>query len=755
MGGGWSWAVVAIGAMGLYWMPVRHDTGASHRVARGMGMIVGMVLAWGVSHPLTAPLPPESGVYVIRAIKESPRRTARQPPRVVALATANGHPGSVRLLLPRAFSPGDIIAIQGKRLPPSLPTNPGQRDPSGKDRRHRITGTIAVHRADWVGRQWVNPIPQLMGVIRQRLIGGTEQLFPHPYSDLLIGLTIGDDGVALPSDMTDMYTQSGLTHLLVVSGSQVSLLIGLQTGVLMRLALPPATRMGVMVISNALFYVLCGGGVSILRAILMSDIAMGAALFRRQLSMWHTMLATTALMALIDPGSVGDLGAHLSLVATASLVWGVPWLSARLTRCPEWSRTPLAMVMAPFVMTAPLTIGALGTLSPASLLTNALALPVIECLVPVGLLAIVSGVVCPPLGQFLAPLCTVAMSFINQVAMLGTLIPWGSLQLPPPPPWLTMAWMVVLARWVIPDWHWIPFRAGLTLLVLSATLTWAIMGAVTPQPLRVICLDVGQGDATLLIMPTGYSLLIDTGNRLPGQSPNRGDYAGTVILPALRYYGVTRLDALVITHEDMDHMAGVGSLIRHIPVGTIMGRPAAPLQALAGKRPIVPIPFDTEWVFESRESGPIRLRWLRTPDASESNDRSICMQLIAPSIRFLFTGDGMEVAERALVLRYGEALKSDVLHVGHHGSLTSSHPWFLKTVGARWGVISVGRDNTYGHPHPTVMRRLHQHGMRPLRTDREGAIEWTIHRDGVQMRRWGVGGNALISNKKPLGDLKG
>ncbi|NDD67357.1 DNA internalization-related competence protein ComEC/Rec2, partial [bacterium] len=628
-------------------------------------------------------------------------------------------------------------AIQGTPLAPSTPTNPGQRDPQAMDRRHRIMGTIAVHRATRVGHQWVNPLPHWMGTLRHHLITGTNRLFPHPYADLLIGLTIGDDGVTLPTDMTDRFTQSGLTHLLVVSGSQVSLLIGLQSGLLMRLPIAPFWRMIFMLISNSLFYILCGGGVSILRAILMSDIAMGVALCHRRLSTWHTLLLTISVMTLLDPGCLGDLGAHLSLAATASLLWGVPWLSARLGRFPEWSRTPLALVVAPFVFTAPFTIGALGTVSPASLLTNALALPIIECLVPVGLLTIVCGAVFLPLGPILAPACTVAMSLMNQIAMMGTLIPGGLLHLPSPPPWVTWGWVWLLAHWVIPEWQWIPYRRGLTLLILSASLTWALMGTVLPRPLRVICLDVGQGDATLLIMPTGYTLLIDTGNRLPGQSPHRGDYAGTVILPALRYYGVTRLDTLLITHEDMDHMAGVGTLLRHISIGQIMGRPSAPLQAMVGNRAIEPIPFDTDWVFEARGAVPTRLRWLHTPYASESNDRSICLQVLTPSIRFLFTGDGMENAERSLVMRYGSRLRSDVLHVGHHGSLTSSHPWFLQTVRAQWGVISVGQRNTYGHPHPTILRRLYQHGMHTLRTDREGAIEWTIRPKGIDLRQWG------------------
>ena len=256
---------------------------------------------------------------------------------------------------------------------------------------------------------------------------------------------------------------------------------------------------------------------------------------------------------------------------------------------------------------------------------------------------------------------------------------------------------------------------------------------VTPPPLgrtlTVAFLDIGQGDSILIRTPNGSTLLIDGGN---------SDRDGTDgIIPKLRAWGADRLDLMVATHPDGDHIGGLPAVLENFPVARV---------ALTGQ-------VHTTQVYERfltdirdmgldaiqvRTGTPIELDSALQLDVlgpderfveieGDSNNASIVIRLVYSQVSFLFTGDA-EGAEEQAILASGADLRSTVLKVGHHGSSFSTGVTFLAAVGPQIAVISAGRDNAYGHPHPSVLDRLQRAGAQVFRTDQHGTV--TITTDG-------------------------
>ena len=243
----------------------------------------------------------------------------------------------------------------------------------------------------------------------------------------------------------------------------------------------------------------------------------------------------------------------------------------------------------------------------------------------------------------------------------------------------------------------------------------------TPLPsgtMEVHFLDVGQGDATLIICD-GEAMLIDSGD------PNQG----TKIQLYLTKQGISSLKYLVLTHPDSDHIGGAPVIITKYDIGTIfMSGYQKPEEHKASERvqealsyrlydPVIPSVGDSYSLGNASLTfiGPVNYQ------ADEPNNASLALLIQHGSNRFLFTGDAEEPEEND-ILQTGIGIQADVYKVGHHGSYSSSGNPFLQAVRPTYAVISCGRDNTYGHPHDATLQRLNAVGAKIFRTDQQGTI---------------------------------
>ncbi len=241
-------------------------------------------------------------------------------------------------------------------------------------------------------------------------------------------------------------------------------------------------------------------------------------------------------------------------------------------------------------------------------------------------------------------------------------------------------------------------------------------GAPDGRDLIVSYLDVGQGDATL-ISKGDFHMLIDAGNNQKGET----------VVGDLQKLGVNKLDVLVGTHPDSDHIGGLDDVIYAVSVDTVympeMQKKTKTYQDVltalkkAGKKAEMP-EMGKSYTYDSN----VVVRFLSpVKKYSDSNDNSLVVQLAYGKNRFLFMGDAEETAEEDM-LQKGYDLECDVLKLGHHGSYTATSQAFLQRVNPTYGIISCGRDNSYGHPHAEVISRLEDEDVQVYRTDTMGTI---------------------------------
>jgi competence protein ComEC len=258
--------------------------------------------------------------------------------------------------------------------------------------------------------------------------------------------------------------------------------------------------------------------------------------------------------------------------------------------------------------------------------------------------------------------------------------------------------------------------------------------------LDVLFFDVGQGDAALLALPNGRHVLVDAGLRNPYT-----DQGSRTILPHLRFAGIDRLDAVVITHPHADHLGGLPTLLREIDVAQVVHSghnysselyaETRGLVEARGVRSRIVAAGDTLALDPSvhlQVLGPVAAPH---PD-DEANHGSVVLRVTYGDTSFLLTGDAEAAAEADLTTYYGELLASDAVKVGHHGSRTSSTPAFVERVageGTVYAVVSVARRNVYGLPNAEALGAWEDAGAAVLQTWAEGAV-W-LRSDGHVVER--------------------
>lgn len=244
-------------------------------------------------------------------------------------------------------------------------------------------------------------------------------------------------------------------------------------------------------------------------------------------------------------------------------------------------------------------------------------------------------------------------------------------------------------------------------------------GVTSKSELRVIFLDVGQGASQLIISPSGKTMLIDAGNNSQEQA----------MIQYLHKYGVKRLDIVIGTHPDADHIGGLDRVIRDMDIGEIYMPKVASntqtfksvLEAIRSKglkvktaKAGLDLNFDDK--VEVRMLAPVK-------PAEDNNNMSAVVKVTYGSTSYLLTGDAERDSEKGMIAS-GANLQADVLLVGHHGSTSSTSERFLNAVNPKYAVIQVG-ENSYGHPTKLILDRLAKHHTKIYRNDRQGTIEIT------------------------------
>jgi competence protein ComEC len=579
------------------------------------------------------------------------------------------------------------------------------------------------------------------------------------------------DRTGLSDDDERRLQAAGTYHVIAISGGNIAVLTVLVLLVLTLLRIPPRVA-ALTAIAALLFYArLTGAPASVSRAVAGAVVYLGG----RALDQRGPPLNALAVAAIASVGMAPlaalDPGFLLSFGATLAILVGTPRLAPRLgfgLAAPargagvvrrgahavvRAAAGLLAATVCAELVLAPIGAAVFGRVTAAGLLLNFAAIPLMTLAQLSALATLALEWPAPAGARAAAAAAHGAAHGLVESARLVEVAPWLTRELPPP------AWPVVATYYAACVALLVAGRRGpvLAALGLSALLivmapAWAVRGGVAPRPglLRVVFLDVGQGDATLVTLPDGRALLVDAAG-LPGAS---FDVATRIVAPALRLLGVRRLEELVITHADPDHMGGALSIARAFRPHAI--REGVPVPPHAGLRELAAWASAGGAVWRSVQAGHrerlagVEIRVLHPPlpeweRQRVRNDDSIVLELRLGEVSIVLPGDIGREGERLAGARLAPG-SIVVLKAPHHGSATSSTAEFLDALDPAAAVFSAGRNNPFGHPAPAVVSRYLNRGAAIFRTDRDGAV--LVETDGREVTVRTRGGRSWTHRDK-------
>ncbi|MDT8999102.1 DNA internalization-related competence protein ComEC/Rec2 [Paucibacter sp. APW11] len=535
---------------------------------------------------------------------------------------------------------------------------------------------------------------------------------------LIAALSLGEQAAISREDWA-LFRDTGIAHLVSISGMHVTMfawLLGGLAGRLWRrstvacLWLPaPLAAQWLGAAAAALYAAFSGWGVPSQRTVWM---LLTLALLRHIGVRWPwplCLLASAVLVTAIDPWALSQPGFWLSFVAVALLM-------AQGEPAPAGWRAALKSAwQAQWVATlglAPLSLLFFQQLSIVGLLANLLAIPLVSFVItPLALL----GALVPLLWVAAGWAIALLMAWLQWLASW----PLAVWVVPVAPLWAQVSGLLAAVLLVLP----LPGRLRALSLPMLLPLLWPPLQRPPPGEFELLAADIGQGSAVLLRTAT-HSLMYDSG---PQWSPT-ADAGQRVLLPLLHALGERRLDLLMLSHRDLDHVGGAASLLRGLPVAALSSSLEAGhvlLRQLPAASSATRCLAGQHWVWDGV------LFELLQPQASQyeqglkPNALSCVLRVQAVSGHSaLLTGD-LEVAqEQALLQRDPARLRSELLLVPHHGSQTSSSQAFIAAVAPRWGLVQAGYRNRFGHPALSVQAGYQAAGVPLLLSADCGAWRW-------------------------------
>jgi len=560
----------------------------------------------------------------------------------------------------------------------------------------------------------------LRGFRRAALIN-IERSLAEPEAALAAGVLIGARG-SLPSQLRDDLRTTGTTHLVVVSGQNVAVLLGVAVALLtVSFSRPTASLLALLLLPT--YVVLTGADPPVVRGALMGAGIAIAGVAGRRTPAWIYLAYAVALMLAFDPLLALDLAFQLSAVATAGVVLLAPVLRTVAVSALRLRDTSPLIALIDVIATTtsaslavlPLQASTFGYVSLVAVPANAAVGLLYEGTFFVAALSVALGWFAPAAtaieaGGSLVPAAFVAT--VSAFADLPSAVVPASMSPASAAAWYALLCLTTftLARLRLPPESSDVSRRGASRLAPTAALGVVASGvwfaALTPADdlARVVVLDVGQGLA-VLVEDGDSSVLVDAG-------PPDG-----AVLAALGEAGVRGgIDALVLTHDDIDHTGGASELVMRYEVGAVLSAADGPSS--------VAIDIGDQLRLSERSAIEVLSPPVMTASrAHESdNDRSLVLLLTIGDRRILLTADIEASAEEWLV-RSGLDLRADILLVPHHGSNTSSTPALIEAVQPALAIVSSGLNNPHGHPHPAVLGRFATEGIPVVRTDERGNIE--------------------------------
>ena len=523
----------------------------------------------------------------------------------------------------------------------------------------------------------------------------------HTYLNIFILSNKND----LDKEVLNSYQVNGLSHLFSISGMHITLLLGTILKLLDKVSYNRYYKYIFLIIILIIYMYLTDFTPSILRSGIMFILLTLNKLFNFKIKTKNIIMLTFIIIVLINPYYIYNLGFQLSYLISFYLIIFAHIINKHKNYFKKLSITSLIS----FLVSFPIIISNYYQVNLLSILINLLFVPIISYIVlPLAFITLIL-----PTDSLLI----LTMDILEGISLSLTNINYLLLELPKPSIYLIIIYYAIITLLLINKKCFISLLTTIFIHKISINFN---------PNMEILFLDVSQGDSILLHYPHNkYNILIDTGGNY------NYEISKNIIIPYLKSKGINKIDYLILTHGDYDHMGESINLIENFKVEKVIFNCGEfndlekELIKVLEKKKIKYYSCIKELYIDKN-----KLQFLNTKEYDNENDNSSVIYFNYYNYKFLFMGDASTEREKDILEKYN--LKDvDFLKVGHHGSNTSSSEEFINSINPKYSLISVGKNNRYGHPNKEVLDTLNDSKI--YRTDQDGSIMFKIKKDKLQI----------------------
>lgn len=665
---------------------------------------------------------------------------------------------------------GDIVEISAIYELPKTARNYKGFDYKNYLKTKKIHGSIECEEYNVLQSNKESKINTAIHAVQNNLKGNIQKILEKEQGALCVGILIGDRE-NISSETEDSFKNSNLTHMLAVSGSHITYIIVAITTVIGKANKRYANIFTIFIL--IFFMALTGFTASVMRASIMGILTLLASILYRKSDTVNNLGISTLVLLIYNPYFLLDAGFLLSYAGTMGIIFFSDKINKsmeklilkennnqknKMSNVKTIIKTILKAVINSFSITIaanlliiPIMAYMFNTISLTFWISNILAGPIMEVVTIFGFIVYFVSILFPVIAEFLGIFLNFFLTLLLQIAKISSNIPGAFIYVKTPSILTCCVYYILLfSNTLFQDLkrqtifiksitYVKKYKYKIICIVVLISISSFIIDFI-PSNLNIYFIDVGQGDSTLIKTVQNKTILIDGG----GSEFGSFDVGKNTLLPYLLDRGISKIDYLMVSHFDSDHVGGLFAILENLKVENIIisrqGEESENFTEFMGlvneKNINLIIVKKGDFIYIDRYSY-FEILFPEEEYIRENilNNNSIVAKFTSKNTSMLFTGDIEETSEDRLCELYGTTnkLEADILKVAHHGSKTSSTEDFLGLVNPKIVLIGVSEGNNFGHPNSNVIERLKKYTNLIYRTDKNGEIEIKINNNEVEV----------------------